>query len=298
MVFDLYIETMATLKDINRRITAVKSTKQITKAMKMVAASKLKRAQTRMIEMRPYADKMNAVLSDLAGSHEELHPLLVQRPRQTVEILVMTSDRGLCSAFNTNILKATEKLITEKKGENFNVNISVVGKKARDYFKRHNVEMRNAWIDLSGKLVYSDVQTIARDLIDNYTDEAIDEVYVVYNQFRTVMSQEVTVSKIMPMEPPAETDEADEPLMSYIYEPSQQEILNQLLPKNVEVQIFRALLESQASEEAARMTAMENATQAADEMISSLTLQYNKARQASITAELMDIVGGVEALKG
>jgi len=289
---------MATLKDINRRITAVKSTKQITKAMKMVAAAKLKRAQNRMIEMRPYADKMSAVLSGLAGSGEELHPLLVQRPRQTVEILVMTSDRGLCSAFNTNIMKATEKLIAEKKAENINVSLSVVGKKARDYFKRRNVEMRNAWIDLSGKLVYSDVQAIGKDLISNYTDEVIDEVYVIYNKFMTVMSQEVTVSKIMPMEPPAESEEADESSMSFIYEPSQQEILNELLPKNVEVQIFRALLESQASEEAARMTAMENATQAADDMISSLTLQYNKARQASITAELMDIVGGVEALKG
>lgn len=289
---------MATLKDINRRITAVKSTKQITKAMKMVAAAKLKKAQNRMIEMRPYADKMSAVLSSLAGSGEELHPLLVQRPRKTIEILVMTSDRGLCSAFNTNIMKATEKLMAEKKGENINVSISVIGKKARDYFMRRNVEMRNTWIDLSGKLVYSDVQAIGKDLIDNYTDEVIDEVYVVYNKFMTVMSQEVTVSKIMPMEPPAETEEADESSMSFIYEPSQQEILNELLPKNVEVQIFRALLESQASEEAARMTAMENATQAADDMISSLTLKYNKARQASITAELMDIVGGVEALKG
>lgn len=289
---------MATLKDINRRITAVKSTKQITKAMKMVAASKLKRAQNRMIEMRPYADKMSAVLSSLAGSNEELHPLLVQRPRQTVEILVMTSDRGLCSAFNTNIMKATERLIAEKKGENINVSLSVIGKKARDYFRRRNVEMRNAWIDLSGKLAYSDVQTIGKDLIDNYTDEAIDEVYIVYNKFVTVMNQEVTVSKIMPMEPPVEAEEADESSMSFIYEPSQQEILNQLLPKNVEVQIYRALLESQASEEAARMTAMENATKAADDMISSLTLKYNKARQASITAELMDIVGGVEALKG
>jgi F-type H+-transporting ATPase subunit gamma len=289
---------MATLKDINRRITAVKSTKQITKAMKMVAAAKLKKAQTRMTEMRPYADKMSAVLSSLAGSGEELHPLLVQRPRQTVEILVMTSDRGLCSAFNTNILKATESLIAEKKGENINVNISVVGKKARDYFKRRNVEMRNTWTDLSGKLVYSDVQAIGKDLIDSYNEETVDEVYVAYNKFVTVMNQEVTVSKIMPMEPPEESEEADESSMSFIYEPSQQEILNELLPKNVEVQIFRALLESQASEEAARMTAMENATQAADEMISTLTLQYNKARQASITAELMDIVGGVEALKG
>jgi F-type H+-transporting ATPase subunit gamma len=159
--------------------------------------------------------------------------------------------------------------------------------------------MRNSWIGLSGKLVYTDVQNIANDLIESYTNETSDEVFVIYNSFRTVMNQEVTVAKLMPMEPPEETaDRDDESSMSFIYEPSQQEILNQLLPKNVEVQIYRALLESQASEEAARMTAMENATQAADEMISSLTLQYNKARQASITAELMDIVGGVEALKG
>jgi F-type H+-transporting ATPase subunit gamma len=290
---------MATLRDIKRRITAVKSTKQITKAMKMVAAAKLRRAQARMLEMRPYADKMSAVLSSLAESTEDLHPLLVRRPRKTVELLTLTSDRGLCSAFNTNIMKAAEKIIAEKKGENFNVSLSAVGKKASEYFKRRNIEMRNSWIGLSGKLVYTDVQNIANDLIESYTNETSDEVFVIYNSFRTVMNQEVTVAKLMPMEPPEETaDRDDESSMSFIYEPSQQEILNQLLPKNVEVQIYRALLESQASEEAARMTAMENATQAADEMISSLTLQYNKARQASITAELMDIVGGVEALKG
>lgn len=289
---------MATLRDIQRRITAVKSTKQITKAMKMVAASKLRKAQTRMLEMRPYADKMSAVLSGLAGSGEELHTLLVQRPRQTVEILVLTSDRGLCSAFNTNIMKAAEKMIAERKGENINVNISTVGKKAGDYYKRRNIEVRKSWTGLSGKLVYADVQEIANNLIEHYTSEAADEVYIVYNTFRTVMNQEVTISKLMPMEPPEKSVEVEDDAMSFIYEPSQQGILNQLLPKNVEVQIFRALLESQASEEAARMTAMENATQSADEMIGSLTLQYNKARQASITGELMDIVGGVEALKG
>ncbi len=289
---------MATLRDIQRRIAAVKSTKQITKAMKMVAASKLRRAQTRMLEMRPYADKMSSVLRGLAGSGEELHPLLVQRPRQNVEILVLTSDRGLCSAFNTNIMKAAEKFIAERKGENINVNISTVGKKAADYFKRRNVEVRNSWTGLSGKLVYADVQAIASTLIEYYTSEGVDEVHVVYNTFKTVMNQEVTVSKLMPMDAPEKSGEAEDEAMSFIYEPSQQGILSQLLPKNVEVQIFRALLESQASEEAARMTAMENATQSADEMISTLTLQFNKARQASITGELMDIVGGVEALKG
>ncbi len=289
---------MATLRDIQRRITAVKSTMQITKAMKMVAASKLRKAQTRMLEMRPYSDKMKAVLSSLAGSGGELHPLLVQRPQQNVEILVLTSDRGLCSAFNTNIMKVAEKFIAERKGENYSIKISAVGKKAAEYLKRRNIELRNSWTGLSGKLVYSDVRNISNDLIENYTAGAMDEVYVIYNTFKTVMNQEVIVSKLMPMEPPQQSDESEDEPMSFIYEPSQQEIMSQLLPKNVEVQIFRALLESQASEEAARMTAMENATQSANDMINRLTLQYNKARQASITAELMDIVGGVEALKG
>lgn len=287
---------MATLRDIKRRITAVTSTKQITKAMKMVAASKLRRAQSRMTDMRPYADKMNSVIASMTGG-EALHPLLVQRPRKTIEVLVLTSDRGLCSAFNTNILKAAEKLINKRKEENFNVSISVVGKKANDYFKRRNVEMRNSWINLSGKLVYTDATKIADDIVENYLNKSIDEVSIIFNRFRTVMNQEITVQKLMPLSAPESTEETGDASTLYIFEPSQKEILNQLLPKNVEVQIYRALLESQASEEAARMTAMENATQNADEMIGRLTLQYNKARQASITGELMDIVGGVEALK-
>ena len=288
---------MPTLRDIKRRITAVKSTKQITKAMKMVAASKLRRAQTRMLEMRPYADKMSDVIAGMAGGGEELHPLLVQRPRKTVEILVMTSDRGLCSAFNTNIMKEAEGLISELKKEKFGVSISAVGKKAADYFKRRNVEMRNSWKGLSGKLVYSDVREMGNDIIESYLNETIDEVFVIYNKFRTVLTQEVTKVKLLPLSPQESTEEPEGSSTVFIYEPSQDEILNRILPKNVEVQIYRALLESQASEEAARMTAMENATKNADEMIDRLTLQYNKARQASITAELMDIVGGVEALK-
>lgn len=288
---------MATLRDIKRRITAVSSTKQITKAMKMVAAAKLRRAQTRMIDMRPYAEKMSSVIASMTEGGEVLHPLLVQRPRKTIEVLVLTSDRGLCSAFNTNILKAAEKLINKRKEEKFNVTISVVGKKANEYFKRRNVEMRNSWIDLSGKLSYTDASMIGDDIVNNYLDGSIDEVFMIYNRFRTVMNQEVTVQKLMPLPAPESTEETEEASTLYTFEPSQKEILNQLLPKNVEVQIYRALLESQASEEAARMIAMENATQNADEMIGRLTLQYNKARQASITGELMDIVGGVEALK-
>jgi F-type H+-transporting ATPase subunit gamma len=288
---------MATLRDIKRRITAVKNTKQITKAMKMVAAAKLRKAQSRMLEMRPYADKMNEVIASMSGEGEGLHPLLVQRPRKTVEVVVVTSDRGLCGAFNTNILKAAEKTITSRKEENFNVSVSVVGKKAFDYFKRRNVAIRNSWVGISGKMSYSDVQKIANDIIDNYINETIDEVFLVYNKFRTVIAQETQVAKLLPLAAAEGSEETAAAATVFIYEPSRQEILNQLLPKNIEVQVYRALLESQASEEAARMTAMENATQNADEMIGRLTLQYNKARQASITKELMDIVGGVEALK-
>ncbi len=289
---------MPTLRDIKRRITAVKSTKQITKAMKMVAAAKLRKAQSRMLEMRPYADKMNSVIASLADGAGDAHPLLVKRPRQTIEVFVITSDRGLCGAFNTNVLKEAEKIISRCRQDNFNVNISIFGKKAQDYFKARGVEVRKAWTGLSGKLVYADAQQIAGDIVEKYLNEEIDEVTLVFNQFQTVMVQEVRAQQVLPMAAPESEGETPEEATVFLYEPSQQEILGRILPKNIEVQIYRALIESHASEEAARMTAMENATQNADEMISSLTLQFNKARQASITKELMDIVGGVEALKG
>lgn len=288
---------MATLRDIKRRINAVKNTKQITKAMKMVAASKLRRAQTRMLEMRAYADKMNSVIASLSGESESLHPLLTVRSRKTVEVIVMTSDRGLCGAFNSNILKTAAKFIAELKKEGFNISINAVGKKAFDYFKRRDIPMRKTWTGLSGKGIYSDVQKVAVDVIDNYVNETIDEVFLIYNEFKTVMAQKVTTAKLLPVAPMEPSGEKAEMPASFIYEPSREDILNQLLPKNVEVQVYRSILESQASEEAARMTAMGNATQNADEMIGRLTLQYNKARQANITKELMDIVGGVEALK-
>ncbi|MBI4710605.1 MAG: ATP synthase F1 subunit gamma, partial [Nitrospirae bacterium] len=251
----------------------------------------------RMLEMRAYADKMNSVIAGLSGESESLHPLLTVRSRKTVEVIVMTSDRGLCGAFNSNILKTAARFIAELKQEGFNVSLNVVGKKAFDYFKRRNVPMRKTWTGLSGKGIYSDVQKVAVDVIDNYINETIDEVFLIYNEFKTVMAQKVTTAKLLPVAPMETSGEKTEMPASFIYEPSREDILNQLLPKNIEVQVYRSILESQASEEAARMTAMENATQNADEMIGRLTLQYNKARQANITKELMDIVGGVEALK-
>jgi len=289
---------MATLRDIKRRIRAVKNTRQITKAMKMVAASKLRKAQTRMLAMRPYADKMRTIISGLAsGADMELHPLLASRPRKTVEVLVMTSDRGLCGAFNSNILKSAMATIARLKAEGFGVSVSAIGKKAADYFKRRNVPLRKSWTGVSGAVVFSSAQEIANEIVEGYLNETFDELHLIYNEFKTVMLQRVSTVKLLPLAPIEAGGASAGPATDYIYEPSEQEIFNRLLPKNIEVQVYRALLESQASEEGSRMAAMENATQSANEMIDRLTLQYNKARQASITKELMDIVGGVEALK-
>ena len=292
---------MATLRDIQNRIKAVQSTQKITKAMKMVSASKLRKVQTRMLDLRPYANKMNDVLQSLAnGADRESHPLLALRPRKTVEVVVVTSDRGLCGAFNTNILNAAQKCIDDYKNDGFEVKISSVGKKSADYFKRRRVELLNKWTGMSGSVTFTNASEIADKIKENYTNEEADEVVVVYNAFKSMAAQTVTVSKLLPLaaiEDEQETASAEGPA-DFIYEPSMDAIFERLLPRNVDVQIYRALLESSAAEEAARMSAMENATQSCSDMVSSLTLQFNKARQASITGELMDIVGGVEALKG
>lgn len=288
---------MPTLRDIKRRIKAVSNTRQITKAMKMVAAAKLRKSQSRMFELRPYAEKMKDVLSSLAsGADSTLHPLLTARPRKTVEVLVITSDRGLCGAFNNNILKTAAGVISGLKKDGFDVTITAIGKKAIDYFKRRNVPLRRIWAGLSGRVTYASAQEVTNDIIENYTGETFDEVLLIHNGFLSVMAQKVTTVKLLPLVRTGD-DSAPQASLDFLYEPSQEDIYRVLLPKNVEIQIYRALLESQASEEGARMTAMENATKNADEMIDKLTLQYNKARQAAITRELMDIVGGVEALK-
>ncbi len=300
---------MATLRDIQRRIKAVKNTQQITKAMKMVAAAKLRKVQNNMLELRPYADKMRSVIASLAATAgEESHPLLASRPRKKAEVLVITSDKGLCGAFNTNILRAAHKHIgclgdeqcDEAAGPGkLDVNVSIVGRKAQDYFKRKGMEIRASWTGISGALSFSDAKAISDDIISKYIEGGADEVYLVYNEFVNMVKQEVRTVKLLPTAATeAEAEEEFTGLTSdFIFEPDREQLLEAMLPKNVEIQIYRALLESMASEEAARMTAMENATKAASEMIDTLTLQYNKARQASITGELMDIVGGVEALK-
>ena len=268
--------------------------------MKMVAAAKMRKVQDRMLNFRPYASRMGTVLTDLASVAErEIHPLLALRMRKNVEVIVITSDKGLCGAFNTNILKAANKYIQELKKENIGLTLSVVGRKSRDFFKRRNIPMRNAWTGLSGRISYENAQEIAGNLIEGYTSEAFDEVVVIYNEFKSMISQKVTIMKLLPVGVIEGKEGKEESSMKadYLYEPSRAAIFERLLPKYIEIQVYRALLESSAAEEAARMAAMENATKSCSELITKITLLANKVRQASITGELMDIVGGVEALK-
>lgn len=290
-----------TLRDLRKRIKAIQSTQKITKAMKMVAAAKLRRVQDRMLNFRPYAMSMSSVLSDLARVAErQLHPLLAVRPRKTVEVVVMTSDRGLCGAFNTNTLRAAAKYIESLKREGFELSISVIGRKSRDYFRRRNVPMRKIWVGLSGRITYAHAQEIASDLIANYVNETVDEVVLVYNEFKTLLLQKVSIAKLLPLgelEPEEAHAEVAPITVDFLYEPPVEVLFESLLPKHIEIQVYRALLESSAAEEAARMTAMENASKNCEDLIVSVTLIANKVRQASITKELMDIVGGVEALK-
>jgi F-type H+-transporting ATPase subunit gamma len=288
---------MPGLKEIKRRISSVKSTKQITKAMKMVAAAKFRKAQQRIVELRPYAQKMYAVLNSLAKNFDTGHPLLEARPVNKVELLVFSADRGLCGGFNTNIMKAAVKMTRELQAEGKEVTVSSVGKKATDLFRRRKAPLRMSWVGLSGKVGYNSAQTIAKDITDRYLDGTMDEVIMIYTEFRSAGVQKVTGLQLLPLVSFDKEGSAEELTDVFTFEPSEEAVFEQLLPKNIEVQIFRALLDSAASEEAARMAAMENATKSADDMIKRLTLQYNKARQASITKELMDIVGGVEALK-
>ena len=291
---------MATLRDIRKKIKAIQSTKKITKAMKMVAAAKLRKVQDRMLNFRPYATSMQTVLSNLARVAErEIHPILAVRPRKTVEVLVMTSDRGLCGAFNTNILKSATQYIDSLKREGFELSFSAVGRKARDYFRRRNLATRKSWVGLSGRVTYTNAQEIATDIIENYTNETIDEVVLIYNEFKSLAAQKLSIVKLLPiveLETEGTAEHAQLP-GDFLYEPSAEILYERLLPKYIEIQVYRALLESSAAEEAARMSAMENASKNCDDLIAKTTLIANKLRQASITKDLMDIVGGVEALK-
>ncbi len=295
---------MPSLKAIRRRITSVKSTQKITRAMKMVAAARLRKAQQRIVELRPYADKTRDVLRSVAsrlggeGDGEGSHPLLHTRPVKKVMLVVFTSDRGLAGAFNSTILRAVERRVREVKAEGREVTFAVLGRKGRDYLKRRGYEIRH---DLVGSYEGGSARAaeIGRMLIEDFTHGEVDEVSLVYNEFKSAISQKLAFQQVLPIvtEAPAEAEGAARNLSDYIYEPSRGALLDRLLPMYVEVSVFRAMLESQASEHGARMTAMESATTNAKKMIAGLTLVYNRARQAAITKELMEIIGGAEALK-
>jgi F-type H+-transporting ATPase subunit gamma len=288
---------MPSLRDIKRKITSVKKTQQITKAMKMVAAAKLRRAQERVIAARPYSRKMLAVIANLAGRVERAqHPLLAKREPKQVKLVVLTSDRGLCGAYNTNILRKAVEAVKQFKAEGKEVKVNVVGRKGRDFFrKRSAYTLGKVWSDL-GMVDYDKAADVGKNIVERFTAGETDEVYLLYNEFKSVIAQKVTLEKLLPVEPPAESD----PFMAsvdYLYEPSAESILSSILPKHIEVQVYRSMLESQASEMGARMTAMDSATRNAKDMIERLTLKFNKQRQAAITKEISEIVGGAEALK-
>jgi F-type H+-transporting ATPase subunit gamma len=298
---------MATLKDVQLKIAAVKKTKQITKAMNMVATSKLRGAQTTMEAFRPYASKFAEVLGSLAQkAGEEASPLLVAREEvKKVHVVLLTSDRGLCGGFNTNLISAAEKFVKAKAaaGE-VAFSFSNFGKKGRDWARKNKMEIVNAHLGIvGGRFGFNIASLSGRTLIDGFLDGEYDEVYLVFSEFQSLSRQVPTIKQLLPI-PPIETSEQDVEegekayLPEHICEPSAAELLGEMLPRNIYVQLYNALLETSTSEHAARMTAMDNATKACNDMIDSLTLAYNKARQAAITADLMDIVGGAEALKG
>jgi len=288
---------VASLKDIKRKVSAVQKTKQITRAMNMVAASKFKSAQAKMENFRPYAGKFMDVLNSVAlRVDSSSHPLLAVRDPKKIRVICMTSDRGLCGGFNTNLIKATERFLRDKGKEGKDISLVSVGRKGRDFFrKKANIIAQK--VDLLSKFDMTLAVSIADEVITPFMKEEYDELYLIYNQFVNVSVQKPTVVRLFPLPSIGQDAEMDaDKRLDYTYEPSDEVLLHKLLPMYVHVLVYRALLETSAGENGARMASMDNATSNCEELISSLTLKMNKARQAAITAELMDIVGGTEAL--
>lgn len=289
---------MANLLDIRRRIKSVKNTQQITKAMKMVSAAKLKRAQNRVVNARPFANKMTEVLGELAAQTTEdfHHPLLDARGDQRYLVVLVTADKGLCGAFNTNLLKAAQVFLKENADKN--VELLTVGRKGRDFFRRRG-KIVGEYVGLTGKgrVEFSEALEVATDVINRFTeDEELDKVFLIFAEFKSVLNQRIVVEQLLPISRTTETETADAETKDYIFEQPPAEIFSRLLPRLVETQIFRALLESIASEQGARMTAMDAASKNAGDLISSLTLNMNRVRQAAITREIIEIVSGASAL--
>jgi F-type H+-transporting ATPase subunit gamma len=286
---------MAGLKLIKRRISSVTSTQQVTKVMKMVAAAKLRRAQEEILRARPYALELRRVIHALSGRVDRgAHPLLAVRKPDQVQIVVVTGDRGLAGGFNANILKKSRELITQY--SHCEVHLITVGKKGTEFFARRGADITAKKLNFFNHMTFADAVELGDTVISHYgTDTDVDRVILVYNEFKSALQQNVVVEQLLPIEP--DDDEGNEGVADAIYEPSEMEILNSVLPLYVNVQLWRVLLESFAAEMAARMTAMENATKNASELIDSLTLRYNNARQAAITGEILEIVAGAEGLK-
>jgi len=283
---------MPSLIDIRRRIRSVKNTQQITKAMKMVSAAKLRRAQDRVIAARPYVALLSKLLADVAAAAADEpageNPLLAARPEQRVLLVLITADKGLAGAFNSNLIKGAQRFMAERAGAHFKLELA--GRKGRDFFRKHGVDIAGEYTGLSAKPAYADMAAIARKAMDMLRAGEIDAVYMLYNEFKSVMTQRLTVTRVLPVPLP----DRSEP-MDFIYEQPAAELLGELLPRYVETEFFRALLESTAAEHAARMTAMESATSNAAEMIDKLTLHMNRVRQASITKEIIEVVSGAAA---
>lgn len=289
---------MPSLRHIKKRIQSVKSTQKITKAMKMVSAAKLRRAQDAILSSRAYAEKLYELIASLAARVEiKTHPLLQDREeKKKLLLIVLTSDRGLCGTFNSNLLKQVEAYIREKQDSYpEGIELFVIGRKGIEYLKKRKYNVTETWTNIYQKEQYETAKQIGDIVIEKFVSGNCDEVVIVFNRFRSAISQVPTFLKLLPVEPIVIPD--DIPKTEYIYEPDKESLLNELMPRNIYTQVHRSILESIASELGARMTAMDNATNNASEMIDRLTLLYNKTRQASITKELMEIISGAEAIK-
>ena len=289
---------MATLRDIKRKIDAVKKTQQITRAMNMVAAAKLRTTQQKLDQFVPYANQLTEIMNRVAaGVEPEGFPLLMPHEEVVkVELISITADRGLCGAFNTNLIHTAEKFMAEKEQEGLELSLTLLGRKGRDYFRRRKRASRVFYEGMLNNPNMGDATSIGQEAIDLFFTHEVDEVYLCYAQFINMATQKPVVKKLLPIAPMT-TEEEEQELLEYIFEPSREGVLNDLLPNYIHLQILEAFFQTAVSEHAARMTAMDNAVNNCKEMVRDLTLVYNKARQAGITKELMDIVGGVEALK-
>ncbi len=293
---------MPNLKEVRSRITSVNSTQQITKAMKMVAAAKLRRAQDAIVQMRPYASKLKEILENVAESVDTSGNGIytVERPANKVLLVAVTSNRGLAGAFNSNIIRTVNRLLMneyQQHAKEGNVKVLAIGKKASDYFSKKPGLYAGEHNDVYGNLDFSSVSSIAEGVMEQFATGEYDKVYVIYNQFKNAAVQNVITEQLIPIAPPEKNEEKTN-VNDYIFEPSQEQIVLELIPKSIKVQLYKAVLDSHASEHGARMTAMSKATDNAGELLKELRLQYNKARQAAITGEILEIVAGAEALKG